>query len=38
MVLSGIYLWLATRPGYRIAAACFASGTLGFLVLYAITR
>ena len=38
MVLSGIYLWLATRPGHRIAAACFASGTLGFIVLYAITR
>ena len=38
MSLSGVYLWLASRPQYRWAQLCFAAGTGVFIVLWAVTR
>jgi len=38
MAISGVYLWLASRPGHRWAQVSFAAGTVSFLVLYAATR
>lgn len=38
MVISGTYLWLASRPGYRIARYSFAGGTAVFIALYILTR
>ena len=38
MSVSGIWLWLAARPGYRWAQLSFAAGSGGFLLLYALTR
>ena len=38
MSLSGVYLWLASRPGHRWAQASFAVGSGVFLLLYAVTR
>src|SRR5690242_17433356 len=34
MAISGVYLWLASRPGYRIAQYSFAGGTAIFIMLY----
>jgi hypothetical protein len=38
MALSGVYLWLASRPGYRLAQYAFAGGCAVFIALYAMTR
>ena len=38
MSISGVYLWLASRPRYRWAQLSFAAGTTAFLALYAVTR
>jgi hypothetical protein len=38
MSISGVYLWLASRPGYRWAQVSFAAGTVVFIALYAATR
>ena len=38
MAISGVYLWLASRPGYRWAQVSFAAGTGVFVVLWALTR
>jgi len=38
MALSGTYLWLASRPRFRIAQYSFAGGTAVFIVLYMLTR
>ena len=38
MSLSGVYLWLASRPRYRPARYVFALGSGAFIVLYVITR
>ena len=38
MSLSGVYLWLASRPRFRWAQISFAAGTGIFIVLYALTR
>jgi hypothetical protein len=38
MSISGVYLWLASRPGYRWAQVSFAAGTAAFVILYAATR
>lgn len=38
MALSGIYLWLASRPGLRWAQAAFAAGAGIFILLYVVTR
>jgi hypothetical protein len=38
MSLSGVYLWLASRPRYRPAIYVFAFGSLSFLLLYMLTR
>jgi len=38
MAISGIYLWLASRPGYRIARYSFAGGAAIFILLYIVTR
>ena len=38
MALSGVYLWLASRPGHRWAQVCLAAGTLGFVLLYILVR
>jgi len=38
MAISGVYLWLASRPGYRIAQYSFAGGAAIFILLYAATR
>ncbi|MCU1276054.1 MAG: hypothetical protein JWO48_3485 [Bryobacterales bacterium] len=38
MAISGVYLWLASRPGYRIAQYSFAGGAGVFILLYALTR
>lgn len=34
MAVSGVYLWLASRPGLRWAQVSFATGSLAFLALY----
>lgn len=36
--LSGVYLWLTSRPGYKPACYAFAAGCVAFLILYAMTR
>jgi len=38
MPLSGLYLWLSSRPGYRPAQLVFLAGTTFFVVLYVVTR
>jgi len=38
MVLSGIYLWLSSRPGHRVALACLVLGSGAYVLLYALTR
>ena len=38
MSISGVYLWLASRPRYRPARWAFTLGCGVFIVLYAITR
>ena len=38
MAISGTYLWLASRPGYRIAQYSFAGGAAIFILLYIVTR
>ena len=38
MSVSGVYLWLASRPGHRWAQIAMAAGTGAFLVLYWVTR
>jgi hypothetical protein len=38
MVVSGLYLWLASRPSLRWAQAMFAVGAGGFAILYFLTR
>ena len=38
MSMSGIYLWLASRPGLRWAQLSFAAGCGVFVVLYMVTR
>ena len=38
MPLSGVYLWLSSRPGYRPALYLFAGGSGIFLLLYLLTR
>ena len=38
MSISGVYLWLASRPRYRPARWVFALGCGSFALLYAVTR
>ena len=38
MALSGIYLWLASRPSYKWALVSFAIGSGSFLILWWLTR
>ena len=38
MSLSGVYLWLAARPGSRWGQVSFGAGSTAFLVLYWLTR
>jgi hypothetical protein len=38
MSISGIYLWLASRPGHRWAQASLAAGAAAFLALYILSR
>ena len=38
MALSGLYLWLASRPKYRWAWVSFLTGSGAFAVLYVLTR
>lgn len=38
MSVSGVYLWLASRPRYRIAQYAFAVGAGVFILLYVLTR
>ncbi len=38
MTLSGVYLWLASRPRFRAAQACFAGGCALFVALYIAVR
>lgn len=38
MALSGLYLWLATRPRLRFALAAAAGGNALFVILYILTR
>ena len=38
MSLSGVYLWLAARPGSRWGQVSFGAGSATFLVLYWLTR
>ncbi len=38
MALSGMYLWLASRPSYKWAIAAFVLGSGSFLVLWGLTR
>lgn len=38
MALSGTYLWLASRPRYRIAQYSFAGGAFAFLALWFLAR
>lgn len=33
LILTGIWLWLASRPGHRWARLCFALGSAGFVIL-----
>jgi hypothetical protein len=38
LAVSGVYLWLASRPNYRWAQLSFAAGAGVFVVLWALTR
>lgn len=38
MSATGVYLWLASRPGYRWAQICFGVGSVGFVLLYILVR
>jgi hypothetical protein len=38
MSLSGVYLWLATRPKYRLAQVSFAVGSAIFVLFYVFIR
>ena len=38
MSMSGVYLWLASRPRYTPARYSFALGCAAFILLYALTR
>jgi len=38
MAITGTYLWLASRPRYRVAQYSFAGGAGAFILLYALTR
>jgi hypothetical protein len=38
MSISGVYLWLASRPRYRPARFVFTLGCGSFILLYAVTR
>jgi hypothetical protein len=38
MALTGVYLWLASRPGYRWAQASLAGGTIVFVAFYIAVR
>ena len=38
MALTGVYLWLATRSGYRWAQISFGAGTAIFVVFYIAVR
>jgi uncharacterized iron-regulated membrane protein len=38
MALSGIYLWLSSRPGFLWAQVSFVAGCAVFIVLYIVTR
>ena len=38
MALSGLYLWLSSRPGYRPAQAVVLAGSGFFVALYLLTR
>lgn len=38
MALTGVYLWLVSRPRHRWARACLAAGTLVFAVFYWVVR
>jgi hypothetical protein len=38
MSLSGLYLWLSSRPKHRLAQISFALGTGSFAVLYWLSR
>ena len=38
MALSGVYLWLAARPGSRWGQVSFGAGSAAFLALYWLTR
>jgi hypothetical protein len=38
MSLTGVYLWLASRPRYRPALYTFAAGCAVFIGLYVVTR
>ena len=38
MAITGVYLWLASRPKYVAAHVSFAGGGLLFLILYFVTR
>ena len=38
MSVSGVYLWLASRPRYRPARWTFVVGCGAFILLYAVTR
>ncbi len=38
MALTGVYLWLSSRPGYRLAQVAVAVAGLSFLILYMLVR
>jgi len=38
MAISGVYLWLSSRPGYRWAQVSFAAGVAVFVGLYVVAR
>jgi hypothetical protein len=38
MALSGVYLWLSSRPGFLWAQVSFVAGCGAFIVLYIVTR
>lgn len=38
LIFTGVWLWLASRPSYRWAQLCFALGSVGFAILFAVGR
>jgi len=38
MAMSGLYLWLVSRPGYKWAIVAFGLGSGAFLILWGVTR